>query len=1112
MSQARGHDDTIASGDVDVGSAQTVGSSSAALPAIKHELPVVPFESYVRIDEYARGGLGRIIRAKDERTGRFVAIKEMLADNADAAARFVREAMVTANLQHPAIVPVYEVGQWPDGKPFYAMKLVRGRALNEVIDATESLDDRLALVSHVAAVADALAYAHGERVIHRDLKPHNVLCGAFGETVVIDWGLARRLDESEAASVHRSISAAPGETYVGAVMGTPSYMPPEQARGERADQQSDVYAIGAILYHLLAGRPPHVGKDIDALLDRVKNATPAKLPVEVPPDLVAIVERAMARERSTRYPSAAELASDLRRFMTGQLVLAHHYTPRQRLARFVSRNRAAVAVAATALVLGAAGATIAIRNIVIARGEATASRDEATASRDEARDQLVASYVDRAGFELVSGHPARSLAYSIAAAQLAGLTPETRLVAGRALDQLPAVRWWRDSKVAVGLFVPGSHDLLLSGNALVRWDPDADQVRWRLPAFEGGDLRLVGRDAFAFARDARVTLAAVADGTTIVDLAGSGERYNGLVGADVIGRWLAAPTDKHIDLFDVSSRSFVASVPFAKAVRSPKVSTDGQRIIASSAPPAVSILDRSGKVVGTFEAFLGSVELAGDEILYTPPLAANGIARVVIADWSGKVRLDLSVGIVPIHAFAADAAGGRIAVATNDGLVQVRSLSSGDILWQTTVGDQVESVMFDGDLLRVVASTTGTVAFDVGSGIEVERASQSGGHVVVSEDRTRNALLAFGVGCAVWAGARGEIAPIAPTSARVIDLVLAPDDTVITGGEDGELHVLRAGQTSNRVGTGSTITGVARADDGTLVAASIDGTVVVRDRDGRELRRFAAGSSIQLSPDGRLLLAAIKDGPVGLWDIATGTRVRELGAIGSVRSLRWSSDGRRVAAMTATGAVTVWNVDGTVVRELPSPTYAGGNIALSRDGRWLARAGEPTDTLFSLDGGTDRPLLDVRPGAVLFVAFSDDDRSIVAAGTGFVSTWDVATGASRLRLATNSWITAAAFIDDGRYVIGTGMDRRVHLWNAESGAELLAFTVHSPPRRIILDRSGSRVAIVTSRGAVAWKVPSFAGTVDELQEMARCRLDVEIVEGHLRPRSIDIPACNRSAR
>src|SRR6185503_19101607 len=142
-----------------------------------------------------------------------------------------------------------------------------------------------------------------------------------------------------------------------------------------------------------------------------------------------------------------------------------------------------------------------------------------------------------------------------------------------------------------------------------------------------------------------------------------------------------------------------------------------------------------------------------------------------------------------------------------------------------------------------------------------------------------------------------------------------------------------------------------------------------------------------------------------------------------------------------------WDVNGSVVRTIPDGTLAGINFAFSHDGKWLARSGEPADTLFAVDGGRDRKLLEPPSGVPVVVAFSPDDKTVLIAGTGFLSTWDVATGAPRLRIATSSWISSSAFLNDGRFIVAAGTDRRIHVWNAESGAELLAFTAPPPPLR-----------------------------------------------------------------
>ncbi len=354
-----------------IASADRIEPTVASGPAGEATLAAVDPAHYAVEGELAHGGMGRILVARDRRLGRVVALKELLTEAGPGApGRFVREALVTARLQHPAIVPVYEAGRWPDGRPFYAMKLVGGRSLEALFRSAPGLAARLGMLPHLIAVAEAVAYAHSQRVVHRDLKPANVLVGPFGETVVVDWGLAREMQASgagEEAEPERPPVAAAGQTITGTVLGTPSYMPPEQARGLPADERADVYALGAMLYFLLAGVPPHEGRSAeDALMAAAEGSI---VPVErrepgAPSDLVAIVHKAMAASPGDRYPSAQELAADLQRFQTGQLVSVHHYSTRELLRRFARRHRTPLAVAAvlsTALVLAVAAGFVGVR-------------------------------------------------------------------------------------------------------------------------------------------------------------------------------------------------------------------------------------------------------------------------------------------------------------------------------------------------------------------------------------------------------------------------------------------------------------------------------------------------------------------------------------------------------------------------------------------------------------------------------------------------------------------------------------------------------------------------------------------------------------------------------
>ena len=278
---------------------------------------------YTFVKELGRGGMGTVYLAEDRELNRLVAIKVLNTPEVseDLRNRMVREAQIIARLEHPGIVPVHDVGTLPDGRIFYAMKFVRGSRLDEYAAQNSSFRDRM---RKFQAVCDAVAFAHAHGVIHRDLKPQNIMIGSFGEVLVLDWGVAKVLRGGDAETGRDGdglpvppSSHLPVDTTAGTVIGTRDYMSPEQARGEinQLDQRADVYSLGAVLNFLLKDQP--------------KAGKAAK----------AICSKARAHARDDRYASASELSADIGRLLDAEPVSAYQESVIEMVSRWVSKNR-----------------------------------------------------------------------------------------------------------------------------------------------------------------------------------------------------------------------------------------------------------------------------------------------------------------------------------------------------------------------------------------------------------------------------------------------------------------------------------------------------------------------------------------------------------------------------------------------------------------------------------------------------------------------------------------------------------------------------------------------------------------------------------------------------
>ena len=280
------------------------------------ELPDLSGTRYQVVGGLGQGGMGSVYRVEDSVLGRQVALKviRLLGDDREIADRLVHEARVLAQLEHPGIVPVHDVGILPDGRVFYTMKLVQGQRLDEHLPSVPALNERLRIFQRIC---EPVAFAHARGVLHRDLKPQYIMIGPFGEVLVMDWGLSKVLaDRTTQAGVSKNAASGP-ETQDGAVLGTPGYMSPEQARGDHSaiDRRSDVYSLGAILKFMVAEA------DASAAVR-------------------AIASKCLEQEPGGRYSSAQELEQDVANYLDGLRVSAYPESAFARIRRWMVKNQA----------------------------------------------------------------------------------------------------------------------------------------------------------------------------------------------------------------------------------------------------------------------------------------------------------------------------------------------------------------------------------------------------------------------------------------------------------------------------------------------------------------------------------------------------------------------------------------------------------------------------------------------------------------------------------------------------------------------------------------------------------------------------------------------------
>jgi WD40 repeat protein len=997
------------------------------------------FGDYELLEEMGRGGMGVVFQAHQVSLNRPVALKMILAGHLASPTdvqRFQAEAEMGAHLNHPHIVPIYEVGEL-QGQHYFSMKLMEGGSLAGQISEGRwkmvSPEQQRKAARLIATIARAIEHAHQRGLLHRDLKPGNILFDLEERAHVSDFGLSKRVQPAAEEQQARGACL----TVSGMIVGTPSYMAPEQATALRTvTTAADVYSLGAVLYELLAGKAPfQADTPLETLLQvtRTEPPRPRSLNPIIDRDLEMIALKCLEKEPRSRYVSAAALAEDLERWLVGEPIHARPAGVVERAAKWAKRRPASAALCAllaTFFVLGV-GALIWIGHAqeLRANKEAEDKRAETARADQEARDKrrlavkLYFKNIALARLEFADNNPGR------ANELLTECEADLRGWEWHFLD-----RYFHSDSMTLRQHTAGVVSLAFSadGNRLASVSSLMQNRRIYERISPGGRRKPTTTSVHGTAGALRIFRAS--DGRELLRIDPKADLVF-CVALSPDGKTVACSGGTlseagFIKVFDATSGAELFSITGHKGpVRSVAYSPDGQRLASASDDGTAKLWDaKSGKLLRTIADRDSSVS-AICAVAFSPD--GGRLAGAITEDTTARIwdtatgrqlcELQGHTGNVTRLVFSPD--GQRLATASEDHTVKV---------WKTDTGRE---------LITLVGHVDGVagVAF-----------SPDGGRLVsASYDHTVR----------VWDSASGLLCfTLAGHVAPVMDVAYSPDgQRLATASLDDTLKIWSAkgGHAVEALRlAGGILRGLVFSPDGRHLAGGYGqqpGDVFVLDAATGKAVRFLEGHKMQIgalvyAPDGKRLASLSLDNTVRVWDTATGGAIHTLQLGGKptggvdLRGLAYSSDGKRLVAAAQSESVKVW--DAATGQELHDFHDSAAWVAFSPDARRLASAGR--EGLRVRDVVTGKEVYAVN-GSFEVVLFIPDGSRLIALGSEGVKFLDAATGKEvmALRQRTGRRLDLAALSPDGRRLALVDGRNVLRLWDTASGEEAVALPGHT---------------------------------------------------------------------